>query len=1271
MKNLVPLFIQQQYRRRCFAGQMQAASMFVDISGFTRMTDALMQHGKEGIETLSDILGYIFDPTVRSIYAAGGFISTYAGDAFTALFPACADSNQAALRALSAAQEVARFFQTGGVYASALGQFSFSAKIGLGFGEVEWEILGDEGSRLFYFRGDAIDACAQAEHYAESGELWAEQTFLAQAALSSPSRTQGRFAPIATFLEQQNAHLEMEPLLFSEQEMRLFGGEDEFQFPEGEFREVVSVFIAWEHLPHLADFVYSALQLQQRYGGSHLQLDFGDKGSKMWLFFGAPVTHENKEERALQFITELWRQMPTSARARAGMTRGVVYAGFYGAALQQAFSGLGSAVNQAARFMARAEWGQVLGDANLAKTPGYSFTFLGDFAYKGRSQLISTYALRTDSVSVEPPPHLLQSLHLLIGRQSELQFLHNALQPLQMGQFGGVLYVDGEAGLGKSHLLQAFRQQISQFQWFVLPCDEVLRKSLNPLVYFLKQYFEQREGDSLEQNQQHFEEHFNHLFQQVRDPDLKRDLKRGRSFLAALLQLPEEDSLRQLDAQARYESTLDALKVLIKAESARKPVVLFLEDAHWVDPDSLEFFRYLTRNVEASPFLLLTACRYQDDGALFHLALDAEVPVQRLTLRPLAMAEAEKLIAFTLKQPNLPVPSTTLAFIHQRSAGNPFFIEQISLYLKENRLLDDQNNLDERVISGQAELEIPNTINAILVARIDRLAVELKKIVKTASVLGQEFAASILSTMLQKTGDLPAKTLQRYLVAGEEQTIWQALSELRYIFKHALIRDAVYGMQLKKQLRALHRLAGETIEELFRQDLKPYYVDLAEHYEKAALPEKAILYLTLAGQDALESYRNQQAVALYERLLKHPLEAEAELQAWEAKGRAQRMAGDWDGAKQTCARMLERAEALAEPHWQAKAANALAYFLLAHGEIDRAFAVAKRAQTLSIQIGDRFEQAQALRNLGLVCIKTGEWEQARQIHTELLALAKEIDDLNSIVSALFQLREHLLEEGNLVAEFETYLRRAEEKKDLRLMSVILFYIGDVYLLQRNYAAAEQTNRRMYEIVDQIGDKQGMCYAIGDRGIVLSEIGRFEEAIECYREKLVLAREIGDGYNIWEGLFNWASAETFQARAAQAEERLQLALETAQKYSLKGEQMLTLLAMAENNLEQGDLEEARRIYLQAREWNLQLNTDSFAYAIGLLNAKIQQSPDLLDELLAVERREEEYAELYFERWQMTAAEEDRQQALRRYQPLADQSLSYLYRSRLATLIAAGK
>jgi len=1271
MKNLVPLFIQNQYRKGCFAGQMQAVTMFVDISGFTRMTDALMQHRKDGIETLSDILSYVFGPTVRSIYKGGGFVSTYAGDAFTALFPVESDPVQVAQRALAAAQEIIQFFRVSGKYECALGQFAFSAKVGLGLGPVEWAIVGDDAARLFYFRGDAIDACAQAEHHAVAGEIWAEDAFM-QAAMLNPSldRAQGRFVPLDVQLQQEFADVEIASPIFSASEMRLFSGEAEFDFPEGEFREVISAFIAWDELPDMQSFLQMALMLQRRYGGSHLQLDFGDKGSKMVLFFGTPVTHENKEEHALQFIRELWRQMPALAKVKAGLTRGVVYTGFYGSPLQQAFSCLGSAVNQAARFMARAEWGQVLCDGGLAKTPGHTFTYLGDFSYKGRSQPIPTYALQAAAATeaVRSSRAAAEQAHLLIGRENELRFLHHALQPLQEGRFGGVLYVDGEAGLGKSRLLQTFRQQTAQFRWFVLPCDEVLRKSLNPLVYFLNGYFEQDQASSAEEKQQRFEARFNQLLQQTRDANLTRELKRGRPFLGALLQLPQEEAqLRQFDAQARYENTLDALKVLFKAESAQQPLILHLEDAHWIDPDSRDFFRLLTRNVEDCPFLLLTACRYQDDGSLFELSLESETPVQRLTLGPLSESEAGKLIAFVTRR-EAAVPPATLAFIHQRSSGNPFFIEQITLYLIENQLLDEQNNLDERLLSGQAELEIPATINAILVARIDRLSAELKRIVKTAAVLGQEFATIILSTMLRKVNAEPEDELHRYLSAGEEQTIWTAISELRYIFRHALIRDAVYGMQLKKQLRALHNLAGEAIEELFQSNLSPYYVDLAEHYEKAERPEKAIFYLTLAGQAALDSYRNQQAIGLYDRLLQYPLPAEAELSAWENKGKAQRIAGDWQAARQTYAQMLARAEALDLPLWQAKAANALAYFLLVHGEIEQGTALAERAQRLAVQIGAREEQAQALRNLGIACNKSGAWSRAREIHTEMLALAKEIDDLSAIVSALFQLRQDLLEEGTLIPEFEKYLRRAEEKNDLRLVASLWFYIGDVYLLQHDYPAAEQANRHMYEIVYQIGDKHGMCYAIGDRGIVLSEQGRFEESIECYREKLALARELGDGYNLWEGTFNWAAVQTYQEKHAEALELLQAAAEIARKYTLKGELTLTLLALAENAWARGALAEARNALAEADALNADLGDETFSRQSRLLTAKLEHDLDLLDGLLHSARTDEERAELCFERWCMTHAEEDRQQALHWYQSIDGRFLGYTQKNRLAKLTA---
>jgi hypothetical protein len=176
-------------------------------------------------------------------------------------------------------------------------------------------------------------------------------------------------------------------------------GEQAFHFPEGEFRDVVVIFISFEQTPDLDAFMQTVFELQERYRCSHPALDFGDKGGKVLLFSGAPVAYENKETRALQFVTDLQKRTPKPMQLRIGITQGTVYAGFYGAARQQAFSCLGSTVNQAARFMMKASWGQVLADERVAQAPRFHFRHLGDFAYKGRMQKIPTYELAGEAAA--------------------------------------------------------------------------------------------------------------------------------------------------------------------------------------------------------------------------------------------------------------------------------------------------------------------------------------------------------------------------------------------------------------------------------------------------------------------------------------------------------------------------------------------------------------------------------------------------------------------------------------------------------------------------------------------------------------------------------------------------------------------------------------------------------------------------------------------------------------------------------------------------------
>ena len=1291
MRNLLPPFIQRQFHQNQFSGEIEAASLFVDISGFTSMTDALMKHGREGTEVLSDILQYLFTPTVQAIYEHGGFVTTYAGDAFTALFVSSNGGATAAKRALKVALKTRQFFTKNNQYQSQLGTFKFGAKVGLGFGKVDWGIVGTETAKSYYFRGPAIDHCAQAEHYAEKGEVWAGKDFLAlvENLLLTPIRRGISFSKIEEVKDFNVSRMPVEESSFSTAEMVIFSGEKEFYFPEGEFREVVVIFISFENVPDLDQFMQMIFKLQQRYGGSHPALDFGDKGGKVLLFFGAPTAYENKDARALEFISALRQEIQLPARLRAGISKGILYTGFYGADDQQAFSCLGSTTNQAARFMVKAQWAQVLTDESIAQNARFEFNHLGDFNYKGRFQRIPTYELENKATRKRRSIYT-QTSHrsfkdrqgdFFVGREEELNTLDMLLTPLQKGKFGGVVYVDGEAGLGKSHLIHALKRRIfadngqaeqdrAYYKWFYMPCDEILKKSLNPIIYFLQEYFYQNSEETIETRKAKFEDRFNNLFQKTNNENLKRELRRTRSVFGGLVNLYWPGSLfSQLDAKGRYENALRAVKTLIKIEAMQQPVIIELEDGHWIDDDTTQFLRILTRNVENYPFIIIAACRYHDDGSQVDFGLE-NIPAERIQLRKISKNAARYMVALLAdkKRGVRPVPDETVDFIYQRSDGNPFFIEQITLYLQEHGFFNEKLYLNVEEVAVQ----VPSSINEVLLARIDRLATELKEIVKTASVLGQEFAIAILSTMLLKTSGVGQEDISYYLNAGEKEVIWESLSEIRYIFKHALIREAVYEMQLKKQLRTLHRLAAESIEELYQSDLRPYYFNLAEHYEKAQVANKAKTYFKKAAEVAQKNYQNQDLLRIYDHLLTYSLSVEEKLEILERRGYTLQLIGNWQQATAEYRQLLAHAEREEALPWIVKAANHLANILALQGNTKEALALSQKSREICLQTKNKNELLGALKGLGMVHGMLGQREKSRQHFEEMLAIAQKVNDRIAIVSAVFQLREYLLKEGKLLDIFSKYLKIAEEKKDFREVGRLLFYMGDINLLQHNYPEAEKYNRRMYEVVQKTGDKQGMCYAIGDRGIIFADQGRYEEAITCYQEKMVLAHELGDGYNIWEGLHNMGSAYTNLKKYDQAQTSLEKAISAAKEHEMTRELCISMLAKVDLLLDQNQTDAAVAAHEKTSRLTQKIKEEEMIFKNTLQEAKInfatggENAPDQLLRLLEETTEEDREAVIFYELWKMTKNSQYQEQAIKRYQRLYKQSKYHRYKIRLDEL-----
>ena len=314
---LVSDFILNKHALGESSGKLFGTTLFLDISGFSSLTDALMRHGKHGAEVMATIVRSVFEPAVRAVHQQGGFISGFAGDAFTAIFAEAgegesqAQATDSAHRALAAAWAIQQTMAVAGLFASPYGDFTLSAKIGIAYGEIVWGIVRSSDTRhaMYYFRGPAIDGCAQAEHLTQPGDITITSELhqrLEDVAVLQGAESYKRVVTITGSLPP--AQPASQPTGDVDTLARFYPRNIVTQQFSGEFRHVVNVFVSLPTVrseAQLAALMQSVFSLQERYGGLLNRLDFGDKGSNMLLFWGAPITHENDIERALDFVRTL------------------------------------------------------------------------------------------------------------------------------------------------------------------------------------------------------------------------------------------------------------------------------------------------------------------------------------------------------------------------------------------------------------------------------------------------------------------------------------------------------------------------------------------------------------------------------------------------------------------------------------------------------------------------------------------------------------------------------------------------------------------------------------------------------------------------------------------------------------------------------------------------------------------------------------------------------------------------------------------------------
>src|SRR5262245_44303504 len=589
-------------------------------------------------------------------------------------------------------------------------------------------------------------------------------------------------------------------------------------------------------------------------------------GDGVMALFGAPIAHEDSPRRAVHaalgmqralqdFGRELQAQRGFRVQMRIGLNTGLVVVGKIGDDLRMDYTAVGDTTNLAARLQQLAEPGTVvISDATYKLVAGYFETQdLGDHTVKGHPEPIRAFeVLRTRGRRTRLEVAAERGLTPRVGRDRELTTLLDLFQQVKAGH-GQVVSITGEACIGKSRLVLEFRRALAAagepVTWLEGQCLSFGQAiPFLPVIDQLRANFGIEEGDGEPE-----------IIAKVEDG--MRRMGAIDAYIPAIRYLlavdPGDKALTAMEPAARRKQLVDAVLALSLRGAQLRPLVLVYEDLHWIDTSTEALLGTLLDAIAGVPLLLLLTYRVGYTPPFGSRAFHTTVTLQSLS-------EADTVAMASRILGTAHFPGELEAVLVDKTEGVPLFVEEMVKTLLDVGALQRDNG-SYRVVQGLAEARVPDTIQAIIMARLDRLGEEGKRTVQLASVIGRQFLVRLLARIADLIG--PLEGLLTKLQTLELIYRQGLLPEPAYVFKHAMIQDVAYNSLLLRQRRALHRAVGVAIEELYPERLAEHYEELAHHFTQGEVWEKAMAYSTLAGDRAAEAFANAEARTHYTRAL--------------------------------------------------------------------------------------------------------------------------------------------------------------------------------------------------------------------------------------------------------------------------------------------------------------------------------------------------------------------------------------------------------------------
>lgn len=869
----------------------QGTALFADISGFTPLTSAYAEAlgPRQGAEELIRQINQVYDVLINEVHRFRGSVIYFSGDAITCWFDG--DNGLQATTCALAMQERMKTFSA--VSTPAHTTIAITIKIAIAAGPARRFLVGDPAiQRIDVLVGDTLTLVATAEKLAQPGQIvLTTQTVQSDIFQTTPLEN-GEFAlvhglqhlsppvPWPALNESALPNELIKAWLLPPVYDKLQTGADRYL---SELRPVVPLFLKfsgldYENDPNVGEKLDAYLCWVQktvgRFEGYVLQITLGDKGSYLYAGFGAPISHEDDADRAVRAAIALCDLPPHLSFIQdfqMGISRGQMRVGPYGGTARRTYGAIGHETNMAARLMSHAKPGEIVISQRvveaLSRKAAFQITSIGQLTLKGSPQPVPAYSVNPKGTAVSTLTQFAapSTNTPLLGRQAEQQLLEHKLTWLLQGQ-SQVVVIEGEAGIGKSRLVQNLVTYAQQ-------------TAVSPLV---------GEGNAIEQSSPYFAWRpvFSQLFQLDTLPDelhirqnhvleqLPADpaIRRLAPLLNAVLplELPENDLTAELTGLSRANKTHELLTAVLQKAAHTAPLLIVLEDAHWLDSASWALANVVSQEIR--PLLLLLSLRPLDTALATLPLLLTSPTVERIHLKNLSPQDTDTLVRQRLGATSL--PSWLSDFMVQRGEGNPFFCEELAYALRDANILQVVNGVCQTALDAESiqKLDFSTSIEGVITSRIDRLTPAQQLVVKVSSVIGRIFAVNTLHDIHPVTQDrLGIPTYLDSLNRLDITRLEIPEPNLTYIFKHVITQQVAYNLLLFSQRRELHQKVAEWYEHTHQSNLTDFYPLLAYHWQNAldshnpdpAIAAKAIEYAEKAGDQAIRSYANPEAIRLF------------------------------------------------------------------------------------------------------------------------------------------------------------------------------------------------------------------------------------------------------------------------------------------------------------------------------------------------------------------------------------------------------------------------